>query len=106
MVLRTVFAMAVFAAILCACHESDTPLVAPQAGEPCGNAGVVCYDSINGSTQPTGGCCYEGSVCGGGWPNVGCPVDSCCYEGLDGMKLEWDGTHQFARIVPQFRARY
>lgn len=74
-------------ALIAACHQSDVPLITPQPGAPCGNAGVPCYEqAANGQIQFTHECCFQGSVCGGiSAINVGCPADSCCAEGDDGV---------------------
>lgn len=84
--MKALLSAAVAAALLVvACAESSAPLEAPQPGAPCGNAGVVCFGS---DMKATGMCCFQGSVCGGGFPNVGCPAGQCCYEGTDGMSYD------------------
>jgi hypothetical protein len=49
----------------------------------CGPHGVVCYAGPNDPNpgQPTGMCCWQGQICGGGWPVVGCPKGACCWVG-------------------------
>lgn len=71
-------AMWVLALGLCQCHQSSAALSAPQPGAPCG-VGVPCYDG--NPPVYTHECCWQGSVCGGTFPNIGCPSDACCAEG-------------------------
>lgn len=76
-------------AVLIGCLDSwDKPIgQTPQPGYPCGTLGVVCVGMNDaGSVQPTGMCCDQGTVCGGGWPNVGCPTGECCDEGTIGAR--------------------
>ena len=49
----------------------------------CGPHGVVCYAGPNDPNpgQPTGMCCWQGQICGGGWPVIGCPKGACCWVG-------------------------
>jgi hypothetical protein len=63
-----------------ACGEGQP--VTPAPGYPCGVTGVVCIEGT--SLTPTGMCCAEDFVCGGGFPNVGCPANYCCFVGPEG----------------------
>jgi hypothetical protein len=89
----------------CGAANSSASLTAPQPGAPCG-AGVVCYETTDPAGQnlvPTGMCCWQGDVCGGSFPNVGCPPGQCCDVGFS--KLALDGATSPARMRPQYRAQ-
>jgi hypothetical protein len=69
---KTIIAIVPLAACL---DRWDPPIPeTPRDGMPCGIDGVVCFAGTDAGVQPTGMCCDQGTVCGGGWPNVGCPL--------------------------------
>lgn len=63
--------MIVAVLLLAACDNS--PLHTPVPGTNCYYQEIACRG---------GGCCPQGSECGGVWPN--CPKDSCCAVGGEG----------------------
>lgn len=68
-------AIALCTASCAADWNSPKQLETPVDGYPCGTGGEVC---VGADSKPTGMCCWEGSVCGGPPPNVGCAAGECC----------------------------
>lgn len=90
------FALLASALSLVACSTPAIlqPKTGPGTSYPCGVSGVVCVDRY---AHPTGMCCWQGEVCGGDFPNIGCPAGSCCYEGTDAVGARQN--HAQARAV-------
>lgn len=79
-----IFAIIAVALLAVACGGWNAPIpTTPVKGEPCGVIDHACVEQTSTGLKPTGFCCGQNEICGGGFPNVGCPAGVCCDDGDD-----------------------
>lgn len=100
--MRHLFAGALVAIMAAACsstpHAFDMPK--PTEDQTYGISEVECSELQNGVLVKTGMCCWQGSVCGGGFPNIGCPEGKCCQvDDAIGASLDGGAPAKVVRVV-------